>query len=58
VRIGSPYGVGGLIDKVNTPDFATAVGLIKYGFADMKDKGFIRNKPKNIMQKFKDYFGV
>jgi cell division protein FtsA len=58
VRIGAPYGVGGLIDKVNTPDFATAVGLIKYGFADMKDKGFIRNKPKNVMQKFKEYFGI
>jgi cell division protein FtsA len=58
VRIGYPQGVGGLIDKVNTPDFATAVGLIKYGFADMKDKGYIRNKPKNVMQKFKDYFGI
>jgi len=58
VRIGYPHGVGGLIDKVNTPDFATAVGLIKYGFADMKDKGYIRNKPKNVMQKFKDYFGI
>ncbi|HOW45422.1 MAG TPA: cell division protein FtsA [Candidatus Aminicenantes bacterium] len=58
VRIGYPHGVGGLIDKVNTPDFATAVGLIKYGFADMKDKGYIRNKPKNVVQKFKDYFGI
>ncbi|MCU0237242.1 MAG: cell division protein FtsA [Acidobacteria bacterium] len=58
VRVGYPQGVGGLIDKVNTPDFATAVGLIKYGFADMKDKGYIRNKPKNVMQKFKDYFGI
>ncbi len=58
VRIGYPHGVGGLIDKVNTPDFATAVGLIKYGFADMKDKGYIRNKPKNVLHRFKDYFGI
>lgn len=58
VRIGFPHGIGGLIDKVNTPDFATAVGLLKYGFADMMDKGYIRNKPKNVIQKFKDYFGI
>ncbi|MEI6613749.1 MAG: cell division protein FtsA [Chrysiogenales bacterium] len=58
VRIGSPFGIGGLIDKVNTPEFATAVGLIKYGFSDMKDKGFIRNKPKNFSQKIKNYFGI
>jgi cell division protein FtsA len=58
VRIGSPFGIGGLIDKVNTPEFATAVGLIKYGFSDMKDKGFICNKPKNFTQKIKKYFGI
>jgi cell division protein FtsA len=58
VRIGSPFGIGGLIDKVNTPEFATAVGLIKYGFSDMKDKGFIRNKSKNFAQKIKNYFGI
>ncbi len=58
VRIGNPAGVGGLIDKVGTPDFATAVGLIKYGFADMKDKGMIRNKPKSAWKKVLDFFGM
>ena len=58
VRLGAPYGVGGLIDKVNSPDFATAVGLLKYGFADMKEKGFIRNYPRSPWKKFKDYFGI
>jgi cell division protein FtsA len=58
VRIGNPTGVGGLIDKVGTPDFATAVGLIKYGFDDMKDKGMIRNKPKNAWKKVLDFFGM
>lgn len=58
VRLGAPYGVGGLIDKVNTPDFATAVGLLKYGFADMKEKGFIRNYPRSPWKKLKDYFGI
>ena len=31
VRIGKPKGVGGLIDDVITPSFATCVGLIIYG---------------------------
>jgi len=31
VRIGSPVGVVGLIDDVQTPDFATAIGLILWG---------------------------
>src|SRR4030067_616424 len=31
VRIGKPKGVGGLIDDVITPSFATCVGLILYG---------------------------
>jgi cell division protein FtsA len=31
VRIGRPQGIGGLVDVVNSPIFATGVGLIKYG---------------------------
>lgn len=31
VRIGSPQGIGGLIDDAQTPDFATATGLVLYG---------------------------
>lgn len=30
VRVGEPSGVGGLVDDVLTPNFATAVGLILY----------------------------
>jgi len=30
VRRGDPSGVGGLVDRVSTPDYATAVGLILY----------------------------
>jgi cell division protein FtsA len=57
IRIGRPDGVGGLIDKVNTPEFSTAVGLLKYGFMDMKDRGVIKNQPKGLLQKIKEYFG-
>jgi len=32
VKIGSPRGVGGLTDEVRTPRFATAAGLVLYGY--------------------------
>ena len=31
VRRGAPTGIGGLIDVVRSPAYATAVGLVKYG---------------------------
>jgi len=34
VRIGIPQGITGLIDDVQTPEFATAAGLILYGFKE------------------------
>jgi len=57
VRIGKPYGVGGLIDRVNTPEFSTSVGLIKYGLMDMKDQGLIKEQPTGFFQKLKEYVG-
>ena len=57
VRIGRPFGLGGLIDKVNSPDFSTSIGLLKYGLIDMKDKGVIKNQPLGFFQKIKDYIG-
>jgi len=57
VRIGKPHGVGGLIDKVNTPEFSTSVGLIKYGLMDMKDRGVIKEQPTGFFQKIKEYVG-
>ncbi|UCH94054.1 MAG: cell division protein FtsA [Candidatus Aminicenantes bacterium] len=57
VRAGRPFGIGGLIDKVNTPEFSTSLGLIKYGLLDMKDRGMIKDRPRNFFQKLKEYFG-
>lgn len=37
-RIGYPRNVGGLNDVVNSPKFATAVGLLRYG-AEKEEKG-------------------
>jgi cell division protein FtsA len=57
VRVGRPFGMGGLIDKVNAPDFATATGLIKYGMLDLKDRGILKQKPEGFFQRVKRQLG-
>jgi cell division protein FtsA len=47
VRIGSPSGVGGLIDVVASPLFATGVGLINYGSKNQSKRNF-RVRDNNI----------
>jgi cell division protein FtsA len=50
VKRGLPHSVGGLRDVVNSPKFATAVGLLKYG---VRNKGKTRYpiREKNIYDK-------
>ena len=38
VRVGPPVAVGGLLDLVNNPAYATAVGLVLYGFSSNRSK--------------------
>lgn len=40
VRIGFPSGVGGLVDVVDSPAFATGVGLVLYGARNGEHKTF------------------
>lgn len=54
VRRGSPQGVGGLTDVVNSPLYATGVGLIVHGFRNRSarpfrksDEGFFRDCFRN-----------
>jgi cell division protein FtsA len=56
VRRGDPSGVGGLVDRVATPDFATAVGLVLYGFNKGLERGFSRERKKGAWTKFTDWF--
>ncbi|HEX9113168.1 MAG TPA: cell division protein FtsA [Nitrospirota bacterium] len=37
IRRGTPKGIGGLIDVVNSPVYATGVGLVIYGAENMQD---------------------
>ena len=56
VRRGDPGGVGGLVDRVATPDFATAVGLVLYGYNRGLERGFSRERKKGVWAKFTDWF--
>jgi cell division protein FtsA len=44
VRRGAPAGIGGLIDVVKSPVYATGVGLVKYG-AERLREGTTREEP-------------
>jgi cell division protein FtsA len=56
VRRGDPGGVGGLVDRVATPDFATSVGLVLYGFHIWQDRGLARDRKKGALARFKEWF--
>jgi cell division protein FtsA len=56
VRRGDPSYIGGLIDRVSTPDYATAVGLILFGYNQIQERGFSRDKKKGFWTKIKDWF--
>ena len=56
VRRGDPNQIGGLIDRVSTPDFATAVGLILYGYNQILEGGFKKEKKKGFWTRIKDWF--
>lgn len=50
VRLGVPRGVGGLMDVVKSPIYATAVGLVLYGAKHSGERHF-RNRDENIYLK-------
>ncbi len=52
VRVGYPTGVGGLVDVVNSPAFATGVGLVLYGAKDTEQKGLNIQTQNNNMFNF------
>ncbi len=56
VRRGDPTGVGGLMDRVSTPDFATVVGLLLYGFQQRQEKGQAKDRKKSVWTAVKDWF--
>lgn len=55
VRRGDPSGIGGLAERVNTPDYAASVGLILYGYNKWKEKGMSKDRKRSLWAKFKDW---
>ena len=56
VRIGYPTGVGGLVDVVNSPAFATGVGLVLYGAREGEFFN-VREKHEGVLHKIKSRMG-
>ena len=52
VKRGVPLGVGGLADVVNSPKFATGVGLVRYGARNTKKAKF-SIRERNIYEKIR-----
>jgi cell division protein FtsA len=57
VRLGVPQGVGGLVDVVKSPMYATGVGLVQYG-AQQADTRHFRARDDNIYSKVKKRMGA
>jgi cell division protein FtsA len=49
-RLGNPQGIGGLVDVVNNPMYATGVGLVLYGAKNQTEKKF-RIRDVNIFNR-------
>jgi cell division protein FtsA len=56
VRRGVPSGLGGLMDRVKTPDYATAVGLLLYGRDFIRETGGPKDRGRGLFSRLKDIF--
>ena len=60
VRRGNPLNIGGLTDVVNSPIYATGVGLVKYGSMNTKVQNFKigeANIFERVSRRMKEWFG-
>ena len=51
VRLGRPKNVSGLVDILDSPIYATGVGLVQYGFKHRRENGTSRFRGRNIFAK-------
>lgn len=51
VRVGTPIGLGGLIDVVNSPMYATSTGLILHGCKQIKSGATRELQGRNLFEK-------
>ena len=58
VRLGVPQGIGGLVDVVRSPMYATGVGLVQYGAQQFDQQRMFRASDENIYSKVKKRMGA
>jgi len=58
VRVGYPTGVKGITQLVHGPQFATGVGLLKFGAQAMADAALREAAPAALMQRTQRISGV
>jgi len=54
VRRGLPRGIGGLVDVVKSPMYATAVGLVIYGAQQQAASPYFKIREENVYRKVKN----
>ena len=54
VRRGMPRGIGGLVDVVKSPMYATAVGLVMYGAKQQANSPYFKIREDNVYRKVKN----
>jgi cell division protein FtsA len=54
VRRGMPRGIGGLVDVVKSPMYATAVGLVIYGAQQQDGSPYFKIREDNVYRKVKN----
>ncbi len=54
VRRGLPRGIGGLVDVVKSPMYATAVGLVMYGANQQENSPYFKIREDNVYRKVKN----
>jgi cell division protein FtsA len=54
VRRGLPRGIGGLVDVVKSPMYATAVGLVMYGARQLENSPYFKIREDNVYRKVKN----
>jgi len=56
-RLGKPTGIGGLVDVVSSPAYATAIGLIKFGQGEERSGSRQQEAGmKKLYKRIKDFF--
>lgn len=62
VRLGLPHGISGLTEEVNSPSYATTVGLLMYARdhlpvnTETSNNGYNFNDEKALLKRMKDWF--